>query len=124
MTGIWGESLHELFETCKSIEVKAGRPEGHPRYASRPLDIDIIFFGNLVYHDKILTIPHREASERLFVLIPLADVASDWIFPGKDITVAQMLNARKNSPEYEKITDTADSRPQKSSFSQFFTGLS
>lgn len=106
LTGNWNGTVKELRELCKFLETEAGRPEKHPRYASRPLDIDIIFFGTEQYSDEELIIPHKEAEKRLFVLIPLAETAGNWIFPGKNRTVAQLTeNLKKQScpEEYKKI---------------------
>jgi 2-amino-4-hydroxy-6-hydroxymethyldihydropteridine diphosphokinase len=106
LSGIWEGSLDSLFNLCKDIEVKAGRPLNHQRYASRTLDLDIIFFGDLIYSDKKLTIPHREALNRFFVLIPMADIAGAWLFPGQNgLTVKGILDDLKirNIEEFNSI---------------------
>jgi 2-amino-4-hydroxy-6-hydroxymethyldihydropteridine diphosphokinase len=106
VTGYWNDSVESLFELCKSLEEKAGRPRIHPRYASRTLDLDILLFGDLVCESPDLIIPHREASSRLFVLVPLAEIASEWIFPDTKKTVGETLSYFKASAEYEKILET------------------
>lgn len=103
VSGIWPSTLHELFHLCKNLEEKAGRHRNHLPYASRTLDLDIIFFGDLVYMSSELTIPHPEALNRLFVLIPLAEVAGDWIFPGKSIKVKKVLKPFEKQPGYMEI---------------------
>ena len=80
-TGLWDGTAQELLSVCKRIEVAAGRPENHDRNASRTLDLDIVLFGDHVIEDKNLRIPHPEAENRLFVLVPLAEIASDWVHP-------------------------------------------
>lgn len=106
LTGAWAGSAERLFELCKLLEEKAGRPREHPRYASRPLDLDILLFGSLVCDSPELTIPHKEASKRLFVLVPLAEIASDWIFPDTKRAVGEVLKDFLNSSEYQKIVNS------------------
>ena len=92
LVGGWAGTPEELFELCKNIEEIAGRPLNHEKNADRPLDLDIIFFGDRVYRGKNLLIPHKEAANRLFVLVPLADVASGWLFPGRNLSVKNILD--------------------------------
>lgn len=103
LTGLWDKSIKELFQLCKALEEKAGRPAGHEKYSSRPLDLDIVFFGGIIYSSGRISVPHKETLNRLFVLIPLADVASDWIFPGKKETVGEILEKFKTTTEYKAI---------------------
>ena len=58
-----------------------------PRYESRPIDIDILFYDDLRFHDERLTIPHPLIAEREFVLAPLREVMGDYLHPvyGKPI---------------------------------------
>ncbi|OGV33808.1 MAG: 2-amino-4-hydroxy-6-hydroxymethyldihydropteridine diphosphokinase [Lentisphaerae bacterium GWF2_45_14] len=92
LIGTWGGSPEKLLELCKNIEEAAGRPSIHEKSSSRPLDLDIIFFGNKIHRSENLTIPHKEAAKRLFVLVPLADVAGGWLFPGKNLSVKNILD--------------------------------
>ncbi len=90
LTGRWGGSERELLECCKRLETAAGRPPDHLPKTSRTLDIDIIIFGDDVYDDDDLHIPHKKAAGRGFVIFPLAEIAKDWIFPGTCATVVQL----------------------------------
>ena len=92
VSGRWPGSVDDLHECCRQLEEHAGRPRCHEAYASRPLDVDIILFGDEIINTPTLHIPHREALNRLFVLVPLAEVAGDWAFPGQDGMVAEMLS--------------------------------
>jgi len=103
ITGIWSGSVEQLHELCKSLEVKFGRPRQHEHYGSRTLDLDIIFFGNELISTPELTIPHREAANRLFVLIPLAEIAPERQFPGTEKTVGEMEKSFSDTPEYQII---------------------
>ena len=92
LTGSWNGTPAELFDICQKIEQESGRPENHRPGTSRTLDIDIILFGEQVYEDKKLTIPHIRAASRFFVIIPLNEIASDWTFPGKGVKISQIFD--------------------------------
>ena len=103
ITGDWPYSVNSLLKLCKNIEADAGRDPNHPRNSDRPLDLDIVIFGNKEIRSEHLTIPHPLAASRLFVLIPLAEIAGDWLFPGENTTVTKILDRFKTSAEYQKI---------------------
>ena len=89
-------SLHpmELRDALKRIERSMGRDtEGGFRYGPRPLDIDILFYGDRVIEEGDLRIPHLEVPARAFVLLPLADIAPDLRHPQLGKTVGEMLAA-------------------------------
>lgn len=74
----------EILGICKSIEREMGRcelmetdAEGRRIYHSRPIDIDILLFGNLRMKTPILTIPHPLMKQRDFVMIPLNEIMPD-----------------------------------------------
>ena len=73
----------EILDDVKRIERQLGRegifetdPEGRRIYHSRPIDIDIIFFGTHVIDHPRLQVPHPLAAERDFVMRPLREIAS------------------------------------------------
>lgn len=80
-----------ILEICKGIERKLGRTgnpqydsEGRRIYTSRPIDIDILLFGNDRIDCQELTVPHKLMWERDFVMVPLREVA---LLSGDDRTV-------------------------------------
>lgn len=77
----------ELLQAIKIIEHDLGRQAPGVRYGPRPIDIDIVYYGDLVMQMPALTLPHPLRLERRFVLQPLADIAPDFIDPitGQDI---------------------------------------
>lgn len=82
--GVWAETSLEpeaLLRALKAIEAAAGRRFTEGRWMPRPLDIDIILYGDLVLNTPTLTIPHPRMRERAFVLIPLAEMTPDYILP-------------------------------------------
>lgn len=81
-----------LLVVLKSIEKKLGRRPGE-RNGPRPIDLDIVFFGDEVIDLPDLTVPHPRLAERAFVLRPLADIASARMHPVTGLGVGEMLDA-------------------------------
>ncbi len=89
-----------LLTLLRKSEISAGRKPGGPRNAPRPLDLDLLLYGKQQIATRRLTVPHPRMTRRLFVLVPLADVASRRVVPGTGKTVARLLaEARKRSTE-------------------------
>ena len=65
----------ELLDACKEIEAALGRDlEGGVRHGPRPIDVDLLLLGELVYESERLRLPHAETTSRRFVLIPLLEL--------------------------------------------------
>jgi len=73
-------SPHELLKTLNNIEDEFGRVR-QERWGPRTLDLDVLLFGNLILDTPDLQVPHPRMTERAFVLVPLAEIASEWIEP-------------------------------------------
>ena len=80
----------ELFIFIKEIEKKTGRTPG-PVNSPRPIDIDILFYGNQVIELPGLIIPHPRLTERAFVLVPFAEIAPDFVHPAIGKTIGRIL---------------------------------
>lgn len=81
-----------LFQ-LKDIEMILGRLKtAKNNYSDRVIDIDIIFYDNLVLETPELTIPHPKMQERLFVLNPLFEIAPDYNHPVFNKTVRTLLS--------------------------------
>jgi len=84
---------HELLGLLLGIEKKMGRIRKMAQYSSRVIDIDILFYEDLVMTAPDLKIPHPHIHERRFVLVPLVEIAPDFIHPVFHKTVKELLNA-------------------------------
>jgi 2-amino-4-hydroxy-6-hydroxymethyldihydropteridine diphosphokinase len=85
-------SPEELLRGIKTIEEALGRQPSF-RNAPRPIDIDILLYGDLHFETEHLTIPHPRMSERAFVLAPLVEIAPTAIEPVSGKTAQELLLA-------------------------------
>jgi 2-amino-4-hydroxy-6-hydroxymethyldihydropteridine diphosphokinase len=81
----------DLLIHLKSIETSLGRTPSF-RYGPRLIDLDILFYDDLILESPNLIIPHPRLHERAFMLVPLADLAPTLCHPILGKTVRQMLN--------------------------------
>lgn len=71
-----------LLHALLALEQQHGRERGVPN-GPRTLDLDLLLYGDLQYHEAGLSIPHPRMHERAFVLLPLTEIAPDCVIPGK-----------------------------------------
>ncbi len=102
---------YEILQKTQEIEKQLGRKtksspseNNKVNYQSRPVDIDILFYDNLVLVSDILTIPHPLLSERFFVLKPLLEIASGLIHPIFKKTICELNELCKDTCVVNKMS--------------------
>jgi 2-amino-4-hydroxy-6-hydroxymethyldihydropteridine diphosphokinase len=90
LAGLFYGPVEELLSDCREAEVLLGSMV-RKQNASRSLDIDLLFFGEMSRNDEELTLPHPGIGRRRFVLKPLSDVWESKI-PVLKATPAELLN--------------------------------
>ena len=88
----------ELLKYCLLIEREAGRIRDQSR-GPRPIDLDILFYGDLQIQTANLVVPHPRYADRRFVLAPLAELAPDFRDPISGVTMQQLLERCPDSGE-------------------------
>jgi 2-amino-4-hydroxy-6-hydroxymethyldihydropteridine diphosphokinase len=83
-------SPQELLDTLLAIEQKFGRVR-RERWGARSLDLDILLYDDLILDTPTLQIPHPRMHERAFVLVPLVEIAPDWIEPVSGLAIKQLV---------------------------------
>lgn len=87
------ESLYspkELLDKVQFIEYTLGRSRVE-KWGERSIDIDIIYFGNVVINEPVLVIPHPHLAERKFALIPLTEINPEFVHPILQKSNAELL---------------------------------
>ena len=99
-----GLTPHALLEALQTIEHRMGRQKQR-HWGERVIDLDLLLYGNEMIQSPQLTVPHPWLHERDFVLIPLAEIAPEWIVPGLSRSVACLCNRLPPSSRFllEKV---------------------
>ncbi|HLO90209.1 MAG TPA: 2-amino-4-hydroxy-6-hydroxymethyldihydropteridine diphosphokinase [Lentimicrobium sp.] len=93
----------KLLSTLLEIEKALGRTRGNIRNEPRTIDIDILYYGDLVINQQNLTIPHERLHQRRFVLTPLAEIAPELLHPVLKMTNARLLEICEDTLWVKKI---------------------
>ncbi|MGD0856072.1 MAG: 2-amino-4-hydroxy-6-hydroxymethyldihydropteridine diphosphokinase [Dehalococcoidia bacterium] len=104
--GETGLRPRELLDELKSIEKTMGRKPSF-RNAPRPIDLDIIFYGDEIVKEAGLEIPHPRLQERAFVLVPMAQIAPQFTHPTLHKTMQQLLSEMMKGQRVEKWGELA-----------------
>ena len=89
---------HKLLEICQRVEKKIGKEvlkpqydnKGNRIYHSRPIDLDILFYGDRIIDTDDLIIPHPQIQNRPFALNPLSEIAPDFTHPVLKATIKEL----------------------------------
>jgi len=98
-------SATELMKQLLFIELKLGRERLVP-LGPRSIDIDIIYYNSEIIHTELVTIPHPRMEQRNFVLIPLNEIAPNYLHPFLKISTSTLLEqCMDKSHVYKKTID-------------------
>ena len=86
-----GETPESLLGKLRALEIEFGRRPKQVLNEPRPLDLDLIAFGDRVRATSTLALPHPRAHQRRFVLEPLSEIAPDLVLPGQSRVVTSLL---------------------------------
>jgi 2-amino-4-hydroxy-6-hydroxymethyldihydropteridine diphosphokinase len=75
------EQPTDILKSISEIESELGRIRKYPSFESRIIDIDILFYNDLIIDKNELKIPHPRLHQRNFILVPLTEIADDFIHP-------------------------------------------
>lgn len=79
-----------LLAELQEIELKSGRKKSE-KWGPRIIDIDILFYNNIIINSAKLVIPHPEVQNRKFVLAPMVEIAGSYVHPGFNLTIKELL---------------------------------
>ena len=94
----------KLLDFCRQIENAAGRTRDI-RWGARTLDIDLLFYEQLVLDTPELKLPHPRLQQRHFVLQPLVELAADYRHPLLHCSIAEILNALPAAAGITRLED-------------------
>lgn len=104
----WGFDSNDFYNLCllihtdimpksllinlKKIEKSMGREDIDGSYSDRFIDIDILFYGNIIIDSEDLKIPHPKIEIRKFVLVPMLEIADDYVHPILNKSIKELDN--------------------------------
>jgi 2-amino-4-hydroxy-6-hydroxymethyldihydropteridine diphosphokinase len=100
----------ELLQTLELVERTIGK-EKTMKWGPRKIDMDILYYDHLVYESDTLTIPHAQIPNRRFTLVPLAELAPDFIHPVLNMTQMDLLDTCKDHATVELFQSAEAFRP-------------
>ena len=103
-----GLSMHDTLQGLHRIEAEFGRVR-QIRNEARVLDLDLLDFGSVQHNDDRITLPHPRMHQRAFVLLPLQDVAPDYVHPETGRHIADLVAALPEDQMIRRMADKAGS---------------
>lgn len=89
----------EIMQRISALESEMGRHRTSDRIEDRTIDIDLLFYGGEIIHEKDLDVPHPRLHQRNFVLAPLLDIVPDLLHPELKKPVWELYDACKDKSE-------------------------
>jgi len=85
----------DLMDFFQEMEMSMGQRSKKIRFGPRIIDIDIIFYENLIINTEKLTLPHARMHERAFVLLPLMEINNELIHPVFKKSLSEIFNSKR-----------------------------
>lgn len=95
-------SPQQLLITILDIEKHFGR-ERLVKWGSRTIDIDILFYSDMIIKESDLVVPHPYLHERAFALLPLAEIAAEFVHPQCKKTILELCNSLADNLSVKKL---------------------
>jgi len=94
----------EVLSHCQQVEKSMGRKKdsGFPRI----IDLDILFYGSLILCENSLILPHPLAHRRRFVVVPMCEIAPDFVHPVMNITMKELMDKIPENTGYVRNIGT------------------
>ncbi|MEO1672332.1 MAG: 2-amino-4-hydroxy-6-hydroxymethyldihydropteridine diphosphokinase [Cyanobacteria bacterium J06631_2] len=97
------QTPEELLAILQATEIQFGRTSKGD-LQPRTLDLDLLLYGDLLLNTPNLTLPHPRMTERAFVLVPLAEIAAEWIEPVSGMKIVKLLRNVDTSGVQQMVT--------------------
>jgi 2-amino-4-hydroxy-6-hydroxymethyldihydropteridine diphosphokinase len=92
----------DLLRRLKEIEYTIGRTHNE-HWGPREIDLDILYYGNEVFNDENLQLPHPEIANRRFVLVPMKEIAGEYFDPLQRLSMTELLQRCSDTSAVRKI---------------------
>jgi 2-amino-4-hydroxy-6-hydroxymethyldihydropteridine diphosphokinase len=93
----------DLLRRLKEIENTLGRTHTED-WGPREIDLDILYYGSEVFNDEKLQLPHPEIANRRFVLVPMKEIAGEFLDPMQCLSVKELLRRCSDTSTVHKIS--------------------
>jgi 2-amino-4-hydroxy-6-hydroxymethyldihydropteridine diphosphokinase len=97
----------DLLQRLKEIENTLGRTHTE-HWGPREIDLDILYYGNEVFNDEKLQLPHPEIVNRRFVLVPMNELAGEFLDPMQRLSMKELLRRCSDTKTVRKISPPID----------------
>lgn len=97
--------LLEVIGCLKRIEKELGRVPSE-RWGPREIDLDLLFYNDVVFSNEKVTVPHKEIASRDFVLVPLCEIIPGFIHPALNLKICDICISDTEKYIVKKLSDT------------------